>query len=300
MATNRRAPDPKVGYETWTPANAENALSKNEINRNIRRSRVEQYQRDMENGDWNPHSAPIVFDSTGKLIDGQHRLTAQVNANITIRWMVVREVPPETQTVMDTGAGRSVADLLSFGGEKKAGLLVAVTRLVHLVIEKGMQGSRYSQSASEVLRTLEEHPEIRVSVDICDWFNRTRMVMITPSVIGCAHWMISQVNGREEADAFIHRIGTLTNEKEGSPVLALARRVNEIKRNQQRVHGRDMLNLVIKAWNYDAEGKRVGKLSLYSKTGEYKLLEVKKRLVPLEEPEDHTEDQQDEVTEESA
>jgi len=290
MATRQSKPDPKVGFETWTPAMAESALSKNEVNRNVRHTKVEQYARDMLSGKWNPHASMIVFDSDGKLIDGQHRLTAQVKADIKMRWLVQREADPAAQTVIDTNIPRSIADILHFGGERSSQLLAAITRLVHLIKASGLSRGRYSVSTEEVLTTLEEHPEIRVSTEIAYWFNSKKMIPLPPSVVGAAHWMIGQVNGREEADAFVHRMATLTNEKEGSPVLALARRVNEIKRNQQRVNSRDLLNLILKSWNYDAENKTVNKLALYSKSGEFKLVEVKERTSPLEEPEDHSDE----------
>ena len=38
-----------------------------------------------------------------------------------------------------------------------------------------------------------------------------------------------------------------------------------MKRAQQRVHARDLLALVIKAWNYDVEDKTVSKLSVFTR-----------------------------------
>lgn len=276
-------------FETWTPAQAETALSKNEINRALRHTKVDQYQRDMLAGKWNAYTAPIVFDSEGKLIDGQHRLNAQVKADVKLKWLVLRGVPPETQTTMDTGLTRSIADILHFGGERQSQLLVAVTRLVHLIEKNRLSRGRYAVSVEEVLQTLEDHPELRVSTEIAHWFNSKKMIPIAPSVVGAAHWMIARVAGRHEADAFVHRLATLAGEREGSPVLALARRVNEIKKNQMRVNSRDYLNLVLKAWNYDADNRTLNKMNLYSKTGEFQLIDPKERTVPLEEPEDDME-----------
>jgi len=107
------------------------------------------------------------------------------------------------------------------------------------------------------------------------------MTPIAPSVLGAAHWYIAQTNGYTEADAFIWRIITLTGEKDGSPVLALARRCNEIKRNQQKVQHRDFLAMTIKAWNLDAENKTAVKIATYSKTGQYQLPKVLKRKISI-------------------
>lgn len=280
------APEPKAEYETWTPAMAETALQKNMINRTLRPTKVDQYARDMLAGRWN-HSAPIVFDSEGKLIDGQHRLNAQIKADMKMTWLVVRGVPPETQTTIDTGINRSIADILHFGGEKTPQLLAAVSRLAHLIANGRIKTGRYAVSVEEIMKTLDDHPEIRLSTEIASWARTKGMTPIMPSVLGAAHWMIARVNGVNEANAFIHRIATLSGEEEGSPVLALARRANEIKRQQQRVATKDWLAMVIKAWNYDAINKKVSKLAIYSKTGEYVLPDVTKREIPLEEPDDN-------------
>src|SRR6476469_3133879 len=102
--------EPTHTYEIWTPAQAEQALLKNEVNRVLRPSKVEQYARDMSNGNWG-HSV-ILFDAEGRMIDGQHRLHAQLKAGVNVKYLIVRNLPPETQKFVDTGINRSVADIL--------------------------------------------------------------------------------------------------------------------------------------------------------------------------------------------
>ena len=277
---------PKIEVERWTPKMAEAALGKNEVNRNIRDAKVEQYSRDMKEGRWNFCTAPIVFGADGRLLDGQHRLHAQLKAGVPMEWIVVREVPEDAQTTIDTGIPRSLSDVLSFKGERNSQLLGATARIIRHVEKGTISRGRYTTSNEEVLDTLESHQDIRHSVDIVIHRRLKSMTPIYPSVLAAAHWLIMQVNGVEEADSFITRVMTLHGEQEGSPVLALARRANEIKRQQMRVNFRDALALVIKAWNYDAENKKANKLALYSKTGEFVMPEVKKREIPLEGPAD--------------
>ena len=277
--------------EVWTPKMAEAALAKNTVNRPVRGGKVDQYARDMTAKKWN-WSDPIVFDTEGNLIQGQHRMHAQIKSGETITWMIVRNVDPSAQKTMDTGIIRSVSDQLHFMGETASQLMAAVLRIVHHIDKGTINAARYTVSNEEILSTLDKHPEVRHSTQIA-MSSRGGMTPISPSVLGAAHWMISRVNGTAEADAFLHRIITLTSESEGSPVLALARRANEIKRNQMRVNYRDYLALVIKAWNYDAANKTVNKLNLYSKTGEFVLPAVDKRAIPLV---DQDEDAEEEVS----
>jgi hypothetical protein len=167
-----RPQDPTVAWETWTPAQAESALMKNEVNRHIRESKVEQYCRDMLSGKWTATGDPIKFDAEGKLVDGQHRLHAQIKADVKMRWLVVREVPPEAQVNMDMNIPRSIGDILHFGGEKTAQLLTAVTRMVHLITTTKLSRGRYGVSVNEVLDTLEKHPDVRISTDMAHWANK--------------------------------------------------------------------------------------------------------------------------------
>jgi len=273
---------PTHAFETLTAKQASALLEKNNVNRSVRDTVVDKYARDMSSGDWDLCMAPIVIDVDGNILDGQHRLLAQVKTGEKIKWLVIRNAPKDAQKNIDTGAVRSIADHLHFAGEINSGLLAAVTRNVHK-IKHGQMAGGTPLSASEILRTLEEHPEIRHSTAKAMQTRGVSLTPIAPSVLGAAHWMIGQVNGEPDADIFIWRISEMTNEPDGSPVLALMRRCNEIKRMRQHVKHRDFLAMTIKAWNLDAQGKKLRKISTYSKTGQYVLPEVIKREVPLAE-----------------
>jgi hypothetical protein len=57
-----------------TPAQAQEWLGVNEANRPLRRSSVARMAADMAAGFWNQaNPQPLIFDTTGALIDGQHR-----------------------------------------------------------------------------------------------------------------------------------------------------------------------------------------------------------------------------------
>lgn len=276
--------------ENVTPAQAKKLLDKNEVNRNLRVSKVNQYARDMANGNWN-FSAPIMFDTDGRLIDGQHRLSAQVKAQVPIQWLIIRNVPIAAQRTMDTGAVRSVADQLHIqGGVANAPLVAAIARNIFR-LENDMMAGGTIISTEEVLNTVEEHQEILHSAALTNTTRAKSMTPLPANVLGTAHWMIAQVNGYSEADQFLYRVVYLSNEPEGSPVLALARRCNEIRRMQQKVAHRDYLSMVIKAFNYDVDGRKVSKIATYSKTGAYELPDVKKRDVPLADRLDELDDE---------
>ena len=259
--------------EILTPKQAENLLKKNKVNRKLRQMKVDQYRRDMTTGKWDPNASRLMRDENGNLIDGQHRLTAQVEAGLTLAWVITSKVPPETQENLDTHGSRSLGDILDFRGEVNTALLAATGRLITAIEQHGLAMGRWQSSNEEVIATIERHPNIRLSVEIANKYRLRQYLPLAPSLQGAAHWLIMEANDRELADNFIDRINSGAGEVEGSPILALIRRVNEIKRLNQRVQGRDYINLLIKTWNYDVEGRSIGKLTLYSRRDEFKLLE---------------------------
>lgn len=260
----------QVTLEDFTVDMAKDALAKNNVNRALRKNKMMTYKRDMEEGRWNFCIDPVVFDEDGNLINGQHRLTAQVALGITMRWIVIRHVPRSAQNTMDAGAVRTAADTLHLAGEENAQLMAAVARLVNHLIKGTLAGAKYSASNEEILRCVQDNPVIRRSTEMASR-SKGGMTPMPPSVLGAAHWMIRKSNTAAEADAFIYRVTTLTGEVEGSPVLALARRMNELKRNKVRVHARDLLALTIKAWNYDVQGKSAAKLAYHTRAEEFKM-----------------------------
>lgn len=286
--------EPTFGLEEITPKQAEAYLRKNLVNRPIRESKVKQYTRDMLSGRWNEGSGDTIrFNTDGELIDGQHRLTAVLKSGKTFKWLVVRGIDKKAQRTMDTGAPRSPADLLHMEqGISNAPLLVAIARNV-FKIENNQMGAQIVVSSEEILSTVEEHPELIHSTEIAAQARGKTLTPIAPNVLGAAHWMIREVNGQGEADMFIWRVINLTGERDGSPVLALARRANEIKRNQMRMNHRWYLWMVIKTWNYDVEGKSIVKMMATSKSGVFELPEVLKREVSISEAMDAKEQEEE-------
>jgi len=273
--------NPTPTWETIDPKQAEQMLRQNVVNRHVREQKVKQYMRDMVNDRWNEETGePIIFDTEGNLVDGQHRLTALLKAGKTMKFLVVRGVNKRAQRTINTGAPRTVADQLHIEqGQPNAALLAAIARNVYR-IENDMMAGGTTISTEEILDTIERHPELAHSTEIAAASRGGRsLTPIAPNILGAGHWMIREVNGQAEADMFIWRVINLQQEREGSPVLALARRCNEIKRQQQRVPHRWFLSMLIKTWNYDVEGKSVMKISTYSKSGQYILPEVLKRQV---------------------
>lgn len=81
-------------------------------NRTIRDSVAERYARDMVKGNWGITSDAIAFAEDGTLLNGQHRLTAVVKANIPVDMLITRDLPKSAVVGIDQGLRRSFNDNL--------------------------------------------------------------------------------------------------------------------------------------------------------------------------------------------
>lgn len=100
-----------LSFEVVTPLKASKYLEMNfDGNRSIRKSATVRYSETMKKNQWRDFATMLVFDSTGKLIDGQHRLSAQIDAGKTIGYVVLRGLDQDDYSVIDSGVRRSISD----------------------------------------------------------------------------------------------------------------------------------------------------------------------------------------------
>lgn len=102
--------------ETITPLIARKLLENNMKNRHINRDAVEEYKSLMQQNKWAMNGETIKISKAGKLLDGQHRLTAVVELNRPVHMMVARDLDEDVIPTIDTGRKRKVADSFQIGG----------------------------------------------------------------------------------------------------------------------------------------------------------------------------------------
>lgn len=145
-----------ITQELITPEKAKQYLESNTHNRALRKALVEIYAKDIANGRWRATHQGIAFSSDGRLLDGQHRLAAIVQAMVPVQMLVARGLPPQSQIVMDDHAKRSAGDALSLAlGDDVSARDIAVMRAVK---EMGPGPSRHTARRStkqELMETWE-------------------------------------------------------------------------------------------------------------------------------------------------
>lgn len=153
--------------ETVTPAIAEAWLEHNALNRPLRLNVARRYADMMRRGQWMQIGDPIRFDITGRLLDGQHRLKAIVDAGVTLELVVIRDLPTESFQVMDTGRSRTPGDVLSMLGYSNTAFMGAAVRML-VVLDAGMSPGNNDElnlvTREDIVEWVQAHPEINEQI----------------------------------------------------------------------------------------------------------------------------------------
>lgn len=152
----------KSEVKTITPDLALQYLDDNIAeNRSIRQATVSKYARDMRHGRWRLTHQGIAFDENGKLIDGQHRLWAIVEANIPIDMLVTTGIPVGDVVVIDGGLSRNIKDQIKFVSDNAIHRSQNIQSFIRqFCILKLGYPKRYKFSVDEMLSYMNNYPNI--------------------------------------------------------------------------------------------------------------------------------------------
>lgn len=76
-----------------TPEMARGFLTKNTVNRPLKSTIVQDFSEALKRGEWRVSHQGVAIASNGRLLDGQHRLTAISNTGIAAPMTVAYDVP---------------------------------------------------------------------------------------------------------------------------------------------------------------------------------------------------------------
>lgn len=254
-------PSENVELTDITPELARTWLGFNTHNRNVRQRVVLAYAADMAGGHWRWNGESVKFAADGTLLDGQHRLSAIVEADRTIPMLVVRGLENDAQETVDGGAKRKFADVLKLRGEPVAVALASIVRRVTMW-ESGMrrsEGPAYAPTNAQMVQTLEKYPWLREvatsSVNIATHCG------MPASVLGLGWWLFAQLDDGSDVQFFFERLADGQDLLRGDPIYELRKAIN----NSRSVRGERSVTyltaILIKAWNAYRDGTKVGQLA---------------------------------------
>jgi hypothetical protein len=240
-----------------------------ENNRNIRPGKVDQYVRDMLAGHWPITGETIKVNTEGVLMDGQHRLTAVIEAarispGIEVPMLIAYNVDPSVMPVLDTGVPRGLHDLVGIAhSAKQSHLVAAVVRRI-LQWEQGNYLGASGRAGgvpthTECLIRLEKDVEGFVAAaargrDI----QQSRLAPGAPS--GTAFYLFRQIDAEKAHTFFDHLI---SGENLSGSILTLRNRL--IRADRLRAH--EYVALYVRTWNAWREGRVLGQVPVNGNSG---------------------------------
>lgn len=244
-----------------TPGMAQAWLDKNISNRKPRPSVVAAYMRAMLDDRWNLTGDAIRFDTAGNLMDGQHRLMACVNADVSFKTFVLYNVPEEARDTIDTNAIRTVGDTLTMEGVKFANQMTAVVRWLiqakrgNGIARENSSAHRIKLTTQEVKAVLRDHPYLASCV--------ARVANKTPRIKGTTipalAWVLyvseTYLDAPALGAAFVDVFSTGIPSRDGCPAHMFRERALRMASAREKVAGELMQAGLIHAWNLFASGE---------------------------------------------
>jgi len=248
---------PELAYEWLTGAEYAGP------NRHLSKEVVAVYARSMSNRAWMETGESIKFSKSGRLLDGQHRLNAVVEAGITVRSYVTYGIPDAAQDVMDTGRRRRAADVLAIHGKRNTSIVSGAARLLISLDRTGtipQGGNRMGGATNDEIRAyVDAHPELEA---LSDGLYRGQ-IPVTPSVYLAALVLVARVDG-DDASKFDAALRSGAALLRGDPILTMRERLSLARAKREKLSSYVMLSALLRTWNAWRAGQQWSKCQLYS------------------------------------
>lgn len=238
-----------------TPTLATAWLRRNEANRRLRQRAVTQYAQDIQRGAWKPTGETVKFSTSGRLLDGQHRLAAIVASGVAVRMGVATGLDNSAFDVIDTGRSRTGADVLVIEGVglRESSTVAAAMPLI-LSYQRGLiPHTRARYPNQELIEAWNTQATIRRSSQFVAKLPR-KVMPIQHSKALFLHWAFCQ-RDIDAADEFIERLFTGEHLGKAEPLYHLRQRLLQLRMEGQSIPDTVMLHAGIKAWNATRTGR---------------------------------------------
>ena len=245
----------KIEIISVTPAIAQKWLDTNATNnRKISKKIVATYARDMIAGRWELTGEAIKFDTDGRLIDGQHRLTAVIAAHKNVNMAVITGLAPNVMDVIDTGKSRTGRDALTIHGQgENAQHLAALARKII-----GYKTGNNDVFKSKKIRMHGEPITNRDILELCEKIDLLPYIRFAYRMVNYQvarvfshgewaflYWLLCRTDPAA-AEEFLGKLATLESISSTSPIRTLFER---LVKSQVRLTGKQTIMATITAWN---------------------------------------------------
>lgn len=241
----------KINVVDITPDMATRLLDLNTKNRPLDKSRAYRMGNAIKRGEWQLNGDTVRISTSGVLLDGQHRLYAIELSGITVKTILIEDLPDDVFKTIDTNSrSRMPGDILAMDNVKYYNSVAAAA---HLYIRYTNSGHPYNNNGrvqptvQQVLKVVEDNPKL---VDAAEsigpdmWLKK----FVTSSVAIFAYYVFQQDN-EKMGSLFFSKLTTGIDLTAGCPILALRDRlITEKASSKTKISKAYKLALIFKAY----------------------------------------------------
>lgn len=255
--------------ETISPNTAIMYLKNAGKNRKLSEKKVQDYAKQMTDGEWVLNGEPIIFGKSGNLIDGQHRLRAVIYANATVQMLVVRGVNDEYFDSIDSGKSRSLQDVFSCKEIANSQLISSIVKKFYIMCNNPQacffrDYSHTSFCRKKMLETYHNHANV---FDFAANFASklyTKKRLASPANIGAvyAYLMIVKEHEQDKIEEFFYYLfrGINADTPCFSAANEVRKRIVDAALSGKRFKHKTLQNMFAIAWNSYIQNKEVKRL----------------------------------------
>ena len=271
----------QIQIETITPAIARAMLENNDHNRRLAPSHVRRYAADMAAGQWTINGEAIKVDTSGNLLDGQHRLAAIIVANVAVQTVVARGLDVGTRLTMDQGRKRTTGDQFKLRGIKYPNVTACAAGHLYRWEYGAPWGNKNNvvASVSELFDTRERWPEL---AEACALGVATAQAFRCG--VGQGTWAgayaIALAVDADRARSFAEQCRTGAGLAIGSPVLALRNSFVAFRHSGRTLTRAHALNWIVIAFFDVLDGKSRRQFKRDQKVRDFRNVETRRIVRP--------------------
>jgi hypothetical protein len=220
--------------------------------------------KEMNSGNWMLNGQPLVFSDEGRLLDGQHRLMAIEEADISILMDIRFGVENDSFKTIDQGKGRSAGDVLGIIGIPNYTNTAAAAKMIMIYIQSGALGDNLNRwqriSNTEIMEWVNNNkPEITKAVkDASALYASSDRLILTTSKIAAFLFITKRLNA--DAGKFWEQLCSGILESKGTVSSLRTKLIRSKMDKSRRLTSALERHYVVKSWNAWAEGKELSKL----------------------------------------
>jgi len=239
----------KVFVALITPEIARVIWQHKNINRGLHLSQIRRLERALTQQRWQLNGEPLIFDADGRLVEGQHRIKAVIDTDVSIITLVVHGIDWERFSSMGLGSKRSVGDILGIRGVKNSRHIAAALRWVYRYEHDLMSNPHPNITDDELADTFPAHAALAESFA----FGTRAQGLAAPGMVTAFHYLCTKLD-RATANDFFWKFGTGEHLEEGDVILVLRNRMLKSlsgtnKRTRLVLRDEQKAPMIALAWN---------------------------------------------------